>query len=212
MIIRCSSLSKIMTKPRKNGEVLSEGAKTYIRQLAKEDFYGYNSFVSSPAMEKGTEVEDDSIILYNNVFFTDYVKNTERITSELLTGECDIDTGVSIIDIKSAWSLETFPATVDEALQKSNAKDYEWQLRGYMMLYDRPKASVAYTMISTPDDLLKDWDNTEIHKVDHIAEQFRLTIIDYERDLAKEEEIKNQCKFAQEYYSDYIAELKNKNS
>jgi len=45
MKIRCSQLGKIMTNPTKAeanaGEILSKGAKTYLRQIAKERFYQY---------------------------------------------------------------------------------------------------------------------------------------------------------------------------
>lgn len=207
MKIRCSSLGKIMTSSRKKGEVLSQTAKSYIRDIAKQDFYGYNSELDNKYLDKGNQCEQDSIDLYNAVHLTDHEKNTERISNEFLTGECDIDTGESIIDIKTSWSLETFPATTDEAHDKS----YEWQVRGYMMLYNRMSASVSFCMVSTPNELLKDWDNHSIHKVDHIDPHFRITVCEYERDFEIEKDIEEKCEFALQYYYDYIAELNNKN-
>ena len=41
MLIRCSSLPRIMVSPRSKGEVLSETAKSEMIKIAKEDFYGY---------------------------------------------------------------------------------------------------------------------------------------------------------------------------
>src|ERR1700737_549012 len=102
--IRASALGEIMTDAKEKGEPLSKGAKTALEMMAKEFVYGFNEVISGKFMEKGIIVEDQSIALYNSVFFTDYKKNTERKTNEWITGECDIFTGSKIIDIKSAWS------------------------------------------------------------------------------------------------------------
>jgi hypothetical protein len=162
MKIRSSALGKIMTNPRKKSETLSATCKTYIKELVKEDLFGYKSTIDSKYLTKGIDMEDTSIDLYNEVNGTLYLKNTERLSNEFITGECDINAEDKIIDIKSSWSLETFPASPEDV----NNKDYEWQLRAYMWLYDKPKAELAYCMVSTPDYLLKDWDNLGIHKVD----------------------------------------------
>jgi hypothetical protein len=195
-----------MTSPRTKGEVLSETAKTYIRSLAKEDFYGYTSTLDNKYLEKGTRQELESIELLNAVRFEDYQKNTERITTDLLTGECDIITEEFIIDIKTSWSLETFPATEDEA----HDKDYEWQLRGYMMLYNRPYAELVFCMVSTDPELLNAWDNKTIHEVDHIEPRFRVTVVQYERDEQIEAQMLEKLKAAQEYYVWYVNQLNAK--
>jgi hypothetical protein len=45
MIVRCSSLGKLMTDPRTKSEVLSETAKTYIQDVFKEKELGiYKDF------------------------------------------------------------------------------------------------------------------------------------------------------------------------
>lgn len=207
MLIRCSSLGKIMTRSRSKTELLSKTAQSYIKSIAKQDFYGYNSEVSTKQMTKGTECEQDSIDLLNTVVFGSYEKNEDRISNDFLTGECDINHTGCIIDIKTSWSLETFPATPEDI----DAKDYEWQLRGYMMLYDVPYSTLVYCMVDTPSDLLNDWDNHTIHKVSHIAPEHRVTILSFERDEDLEEEIKERCIASQEFYKEYINQLNNKN-
>jgi hypothetical protein len=195
-----------MTSPRTKGEVLSETAKTYIRSIAKEDFYGYTSTLDNKYLSKGINQELESIELLNAVRFEDYQKNTERITTDLLTGECDIITDDSIIDIKTSWSLETFPATEDEA----HDKDYEWQLRGYMMLYNRPYSELVFCMVSTDPELLNAWDNKTIHEVDHIEPRFRVTVVQYDRDESIEAQMIEKLKAAQEYYVEYVNQLNQK--
>ena len=206
MKIRSSALGKIMTNPRKKSEALSAGCKTYIKELVKEDLFGYKSTIDSKYLTKGIDLEDTSIDLYNEVHGTLYLKNTERLSNEFITGECDINAEDKIIDIKSSWSLETFPASPDDV----NNKDYEWQLRGYMMLYNKPKAELAYCMVSTPDYLLKDWDNWEIHKVDKHDPFLRVTTISFERDRDKERDIIDRVIECGKFYIEYRDSILNK--
>lgn len=193
--IRCSSLSKIMTEPKSKDEVLSVGAKTYIEDLAKEFVYGYVKEVSSKEMEKGLIVEQACIDLLNEVLFTNYVKNAERRENDWLTGECDIFTGRKIHDIKAPWSLATFPATVFAGRDK----DYEWQLRGYMMLWNVDESEIDYCMVSTPDELIR-YEPESIHYVDHIDPMLRVTRVPYKRDKALEGKIKQKVDAAREYF------------
>jgi hypothetical protein len=208
MKIRCSSLPKIMTSPRTKGEVLSETAKSEMIKIAKEDFYGYSSQMTNKYVEKGIEVEDKSIELLSLVKFGQYTKNKVRLHNDFLTGECDIndEKNDEIIDIKSSWSLETFPALPSDI----NIKDYEMQLRGYMMLYNRSKASLCYCMVSTPEGLTM-YENKLLHEVDHIDPFARVTMLTIERDLEIEKQIEERCKLAIEFYYDYIRQLANKN-
>lgn len=183
---------------------LSAGAKTYIESLAKEELYGFKEVISGKYLEKGIIVEDESIALYNSVFFTDYVKNTERRTNDWITGECDIIIpGVAGIDIKSAWSLATFPATSAAAHDTL----YEWQCRGYQMLWDVPLWEVAYCMVNTPDELIK-YEQESLHYVDHIDEALRVTIIKYERNMELEAKIINKVKAARQYFDQITAQMK----
>ena len=206
MKIRSSALGKIMTNPRKKTELLSATCKTYIKELVKEDLFGYKSTIDSKYLTKGIDLEDTSIDLYNEVHGTLYLKNTERLSNEFITGECDINAEDKIIDIKSSWSLETFPASPEDV----NNKDYEWQLRGYMMLYNKPKAELAYCMVSTPDYLLKEWDNWDIHKVDSHDPFLRVTTISFERDRDKEREIMDRVIECGKFYIEYRDSILNK--
>jgi hypothetical protein len=198
--IRCSSLSKIMTEPKAKTGTLSVGAKTYIEELAKEFVYGFKKVVSSKEMEKGTLVEQHSIDLINDVFFTSYVKNTERRENEWLTGECDIYVpNTKIIDVKSPWSLATFPATVFAGQDK----DYEWQGRGYMMLWDVDLFEINYCMVNTPDELIR-FEDPSMHYVDQIDPSLRITRVPYERDRALEEKIKEKVEASREYFNQIV--------
>ena len=195
ILIRPHALHRIMTEPKVKTEVLSVGAKTYIKDLAKQYYFGYEARFSSKETNKGIEVEDAAIELYNDVFFTSHQKNTVRTNNAWLSGECDILAPDRVIDIKSSWSLATFPATKEDA----DSKEYEWQGRGYMMLYDRPLHEVAFCLVTTPEHLIGYEDGT-LHYVDHLPPESRIVTVQYQRDSELEERIKQKCDAANEYY------------
>jgi hypothetical protein len=199
-----------MTNARSKSEVLSETAKSYIKSIAKQDFYGYNIELNNKYIIKGIEQEQDSIDLVNAVRFTDYKKNKVRLETELMTGECDILLDEAIIDIKTSWSLETWPATAEDGDESL----YEWQGRAYMYLYDRPSFELIYCMVSTDPKndlgLLNQWDNMSLHRVDHIDAAKRITVIRYERDIELELAMLERLRHASEFYVQYINKLNNK--
>ena len=201
ILFRASALSAIMTDGKGKDE-LSVGAKTYVTKLAKEFVYGYDEKVSSKYMDKGIQVEDESIDLYNAVHLSSYAKNTERRNNDWITGEADIVANDRIIDIKSSWCLTTFPVLADQGRDTG----YEWQLRAYMWLWDRPRADIAYCLVSTPEDLIG-WENKTLHQVDHINRELRVTVVPYERDVALEDKIKIKVEAARVYYDQVIQEI-----
>ena len=206
ILFRASALSAIMTDGKGKDE-LSVGAKTYVTKLAKEMVYGYDERISSKYMDKGIRVEDASIDLYNAVMLASYIKNTERRTNDWLTGEADIVATHKIIDIISSWSLTTFPVLAEQGEDKG----YEWQLRAYMMLWEKPYAEIAYCLVSTPDDLIG-WEAPSLHQVDHINRELRVTVVPYERDLVLEEKIKVKVEAARLYYDEMVREIANQHT
>lgn len=199
---RASSLAEIMTEPKSKNEVLSVGAKTAIEKLAKEMVYGYDEQVSSKYMEKGILVEDASIQLYNEVFFTGHEKNAERRSNDWITGEADIVTPTRIIDIKSSWSLATFPATS----ARGEDKTYEWQGRAYMWLWDVDQFEIAYCLVNTPAELIG-YEQEELHYVDHINPELRVTRVHYTRDKELEEKIKQRVEDANLYLDAMVKQI-----
>ena len=206
ILFRASALSAIMTDGKGKDE-LSVGAKTYVTKLAKEFVYGYDEKVSSKYMDKGIRVEDESIDLYNAVHLTSHSKNTERKNNDWITGEADIVADDRIIDIKSSWCLTTFPVLADQGEDKG----YEWQLRAYMWLFDKPRADIAYCLVNTPEDLIG-YESKSLHQVDHINRELRVTVVPYERDATLEDKIKIKVAAARVYYDQVIQEISNQHT
>ena len=205
MLIRCSSLKLAMTEARAKNAGLSESAKKVVEDEIRALYFGVREKISNKFMQKGIDCEQASIDLLNNVEFRlskPYTKNTERRSNDWITGECDIyDPDTKLIrDIKTSWSLATFP------LFATNADDYEWQMRGYMMLWDCEEASVDYCLVDTPEHLIG-YEQRELHIVSHIEPEKRVKSFVYKRDLEKEERIKERCEQLKVYYNQLRSEL-----
>ena len=188
-------------------QTLSATAKTFLNGMAREFVFGYSKTIGSKYFDKGIQCEDAAIGLYNNVFFTNYVKNTERRTNEWATGECDILVpGKKIIDIKNAWSLDTFPDTSDDVAEEMKAAGYDYQGRVYMALWDEDEFEVAYSMVSTPDDLRRR-EQIEIHQVDHINPALRITRASIRRCPIIEKKMEAKAAVAREYLKNRVAQI-----
>jgi hypothetical protein len=207
LIFRASSLADIMTEPKSKTEVLSVGAKTAIIKMAREFVYGYDTQVTSKHMTKGIQCEDQSIELLNSVLFSDYTKNTERKTNEWITGEADLVCEDCIRDIKTSWSLETFPVLAELGEDKT----YYWQMQAYMWLYDKPQAEICYCMVSTPEELIG-YENPSIHQVDHIAPQLRVTRWVIDRDPEADKKIIEKVTAARDFYTSIIDRIGKEHS
>lgn len=205
LLIRCSSLGKIMTEPKtlKEGP-LSVGARTYIRELAQQEILGVDFEFSSKETQKGIEVEDESIALLNRVRGLSLVKNKERRSNGLISGECDLYDAERKRghDLKSSWSAKTFPGWVVDCEDRL----YEWQTRGYILLWDADEWEVNYALVDTPDRLIG-FEPLQMHVVSHIPEHMRLTSWTIQRDYTKERAIVEKVEAAREYYAQVIAEF-----
>lgn len=200
-----SQIGKLMTNGRAKDSI-GETAKSYIKECAKEDFYNYNTQLNNKYIWKGREQELESINLINLVRFTDYLKNEVTIENDYLIGTADIISEQKVIDVKTSWSLDTFPALMEDAINPL----YEWQLRAYMMLYDKPTAELIYCMVTTWDEFLNEYDNLQLHRVDHIDPVKRITALWYDRDEDIEAKMIARLKEASELYDGYYTQLINK--
>lgn len=203
--IRASSVGKIMTNPRSKSEgILSTGAKTYLREIAKQEIFGIEFEVDSKEMAKGREVEEDSIALLNSVRGLALVKNTERRSNAWITGECDLydPSTRKGYDLKSSWSAKTFPGWLPDCEDST----YEWQMRAYMWLWDADEWEVVYALVDTPERLIG-FEPLQMHIVSHIPDHMRLTGWTIKRDLDKEAQMIERVEAAREYMLEVIQQF-----
>lgn len=202
---RASSMGKLMTEPRSKSEgPLSVGAKTYIRKLVAQDIFGVEFEIGGKQLEKGIRCEDQGIALLNRVRGLSLTKNTERREDEHFTGEADLFDASRRRghDLKCPWSAATFPI----ALADCYDKDYEWQMRTYMALWDADEWEVDYTLVNTPDDLIG-YESHDMHIVDHVPERMRLTAWVIPRDRSLEDAMREKTRHAAAYYAEVLAEF-----
>lgn len=208
-MIRCHAIGKILTNPRTKGAEFSETAKTAMLEIARERMFGVRKSLDDvKCIQKGIACEDQGVQLYNDVFLYDLKKvgREERRSNGIITGEPDLIATSSKkgVDIKIAWSLLTFPLTEEQA----GKKDYEWQARGYMSLFDVPEWEIAYCAIDTPEELLKPWDDPAIHCIDSsIPLHHRITIARFERDMEIEEAMLDKCAKANTWIENAIKDF-----
>jgi len=217
MKVRCSQIGKIMTNPRKSGEVLSQTAKSYVEEIVLKEKYGIRKEFSSRYTDKGNEVEDLSIGLVNDVLNYKFIyKNDEHFNNDWITGTPDVNTDEVLIDVKSSWDASTFPFFETELPNK----DYYYQLQGYMWLTGKMESVLAYCLIDTPLEMVEDevrrahWklhlieENTELrseieskHKFSHIPKNRRVKYWFVQKDESVIEQIKERVELCREYYN-----------
>lgn len=205
LLFRCSSIGKLMTEPKSKSEgPLSVGAKTYIRELVAQEIFGVDFEISSKQMEKGIVCEDESIALLNRVRGLNLVKNTERRSNAFITGECDLfdATNKRGHDLKTSWSIATFPIAEIDCIEKL----YDWQMVGYMALWDADEWEVNYCLVDTPPNLIG-FEPIQMHVVGHIPEHQRLTTWSLKRDEQKELALYRKIADAREYFLRVVAEF-----
>lgn len=210
-MIRCSSIAQIMTKPKSKNDLFSATAKSAMMDIVRAKIFGVQKSLDNvKCIKKGKMLEDDGIDLYNKVFLTDFEKcpPESRRNNGIITGEPDLvaKSGRKGVDIKVSWSLLTFPLTSEQA----EKKEYEWQARGYMCLFDVDVWEIAYCALDTPDELLSDFDDRGPHKISsEIPDHNRITVCRYERDKDLEREMLDKCGQANNWIKKAVIDFYN---
>ena len=209
-LFRCSSLHKLIGDGRSKAAVISDTAKSAIRDIVKEDLYGFRSFTGNQYTQKGNLLEDLAIEMSGKMRFRNYQKHVGRVENELITGECDVlDLERKlIIDTKVTWDIGTHPFFADEAMEKVKKAGYDVQMQAYMWLYDCDVAHVDFWLFPCPPELLKDWDDIDqlVHLVEAIDIRERKTTVTIERDESVIQKIKDKIPHCQNYYEQLFAE------
>lgn len=209
-LFRCSSLHKLIGDGRSKAAVISDTAKSAIRDIVKEDLYGFRSFTGNQYTQKGNLLEDLAIEMSGKMRFRNYQKHVGRVENELITGECDVLDlkNKLIIDTKCTWDIGTHPFFADEAMEKVKKAGYDVQMQAYMWLYGCDVANIDFWLFPCPPELLNGWDDIDqlVHLVGKIDIRERKTTVVIERDEAVIQKIKDKIPHAQAYYEKLFAE------
>lgn len=209
-LFRCSSLHKLIGDGRSKAAVISDTAKSAIRDIVKEDLYGFRSFTGNQYTQKGNLLEDLAIEMSGKMRLRNYQKHVGRVQNELITGECDVLDlkNKLIIDTKCTWDIGTHPFFADEAMEKVKKAGYDVQMQAYMWLYGCDVANIDFWLFPCPPELLNGWDDIDqlVHLVEKIDIRERKTTVVIERDEAIIQKIKDKVPHCQEYYAKLFAE------
>ena len=211
-LFRCSSLHKLIGDGRSKAAVISDTAKSAIRDIVKEDLYGFRSFTGNQYTQKGNLLEDLAIEMSGKMRLRNYQKHVGRVENELITGECDVLDlkNKLIIDTKCTWDIGTHPFFADEAMEKVKKAGYDVQMQAYMWLYECERAEIDFWLFPCPPELLNGWDDIDqlVHLVEKIDIRERLTTVVIERDESIIQKFKNKIPLCQAYYEKLYAERK----
>jgi len=154
-LFRCSSLGKLLTEPQSKAEkeagLLSKTTESYLQSLHKEVLFKRKSDLRSKYLDKGIQVEEQSLTLYSNTSKNIFFKNEKYFKNDFICGTPDNCKGI-IRDIKSSWDYTTFPF-YDKEIKN---KDYIAQLNGYMELTGQEEAELIYCLVDTPTRIIND--------------------------------------------------------
>lgn len=149
---RCSSLGYIMTEGRKGSSGLSETAKTHCIDVLVSAKYNRFTEIHSKYLDKGNDVEEDSITTISRITKQFFKKNTDSLSNEFIKGTPDIFQGENIMlaevirDAKSSWDVYTFQRSKYKELDSK----YFWQGQGYCWLTGAKKFFIDYCLNNTP--------------------------------------------------------------
>lgn len=193
---------------------LPKGAKTYVENVVNQIVYGYRPAFAQKGnrqVEKGQQVEDDAIELIGTYFMKEYKKSESSLSKGHFVGHPDIEDEEDemILDNKSSWTKETFP-TLPEQIDSST---YEWQGKLYCYMKGWRSFRLVYTLMTTPEGLIPENENDDLHYADDLNIGLRVTYVDYEltdEDIAHIERRHNAAvEYALKYYSKLMEKCLN---
>jgi hypothetical protein len=187
-----------MSNAKTKGD-LSQTCKTYLHEWYAND----DEQVSTKYTDKGEMVEDDLIDFAAVQLGLGIAEKCRQGRSdEYFMGTCDVELSDTIIDVKASWNVKTLLAQVTDGLDK----DYEWQLRGYMHLYSKPKAILFFGLMDTPADV--NYGNEVSYS--HIPDNERWVAYNIEHNPELIEAIIERVKQCRIYLEGYDAVVKSK--
>lgn len=220
---RASECFALLTEPRakkdKEAGLLSETAKTFVRNIWLQNEFGYKENIQTDDMLKGLLCEQDSMQLVQDVLGGEFrSRYNVRLHKDLFCGTPDIVLAKedAVEDIKTSANLRTF---MDAELTDK----YHCQGQVYMHLTGKKHFRLIYCLVKTPDELItkektkwfykfnQEADNKDYieiamqidhnnNLIDKLAKEKRVKVFEFAYDEAFIEKLTQQAKKAINYY------------
>lgn len=179
-LFRCSALGNIISKSGK----LTDGVKTYLQECFIGEIYNVRKEAYGKALEKGVLCEEDGISMLQNIYPGQLLlKNKEEKKNDYIKGSCDVFKNGIVHDIKNAYTLFTFGKAELSWL-------YEWQVKGYAMLWNTKKGMLFYCLNDMPEQMLIEEERLLFYK-----NKWAFTTMEDENYLKACEELRNAHKY-----------------
>ncbi len=167
-------MSEPRSKADKDAVRLGATCKKELIKIYNQEIYGRKMDLVTKHMEKGTQAEGDSIMLFSMVEGKIFYKNEEdRLENEWFTGHPDIFEGESILnadevwDIKSRWNMDSFMPKLEEEVETNE----ELQLQVYYSLTGAKGGGIANTLVSCPENILMEEKRRLLYHMNVISEE-----------------------------------------
>lgn len=175
---RASSWGNLMAEPQlKADKEAGRLGMTCQKELIKiYNFYKYGrkpKDIRTNAMDKGTLLQEDGIVLYSALEGEDYQENNIQLENDFFTGKPDMFLGEDIYharkvdDLKNSYELETFMPKMIESIDKG----YECQLNVYYDLTGATEGGLVYTLLSAPESVLYKENRFLFNNGEYISEE-----------------------------------------
>ena len=165
---RASSWGNLLAESKTKGESIGKTCQAELIKIYNQEVYGRKVDITTAAMEKGKQVEPDSIAMLSVLEAKLYYKNEERMEDEWFCGHPDLfsEDGQEVGDIKSSWSLDSFmPKLIEEP-----DKAYIAQLNVYYALTNATGGFLAYCLVSAPSNILEQEKRALLFKMNVVSE------------------------------------------
>lgn len=130
---------------------LTDGTKKVLAELAYSVKHGRTTELNSEMITKGLATEKNCRDILSRVSGLFLTASTERKQNNWVTGAIDVEPDNVIIDIKSAWSWESFA----KILESSANEIYLRQGDSYMDLWQKKDFLLCHVLTDTPHLLVE---------------------------------------------------------
>ena len=220
---RASQIGKIITNDR-SGKAMGETAKSYIKEWLISEITGKEKEITSKYLSRGNAMEQSAINRVAKHYNCELEKNKINLENDFFTGIYDAKNFERVIDTKVPFDCFTFPFFITEP-----DKDYYGQLQIYMNLTGLKKASLCYCLENGSQEQIEklswkiakdrekdepdmeEWDEAEkILSYDHLPDEMRIKVFEFEYDEAFIERAKERVLEAKKYIeTELLTQIKN---
>jgi len=169
------ALTKIMQEEldgliakRDGDDVLPSGAKSYLDEVFRKEFWGRQRHVHNKYLEKGLYTEQDVLALKSAVIGGFCAKNDEELENLFIKGtpdSFDVDNLTLVTDTKSCYDMESFDGAELTTIYTWQLRGYSWLLRDRFNLPSFPYGELFYGLVNTPPHIIENERNNLFYRM-----------------------------------------------